>query len=50
VLYLTKSRIVERSAVARQIAVVAELEGVNAQLCVELDTARSKLTEVERRE
>jgi chromosome segregation ATPase len=47
---LTKSQIVEQSVEAWQIARIAELEGVNAQLRVELDTARSKLEEAERRE
>jgi hypothetical protein len=44
---LTKSHIVERSVEARQVARVAELEKANAQLCMELDVARSKLVEVD---
>jgi hypothetical protein len=44
---LTKSQIAERSVEAWQIAHVAELEGVNAQLHTELDAAWSKLVEVD---
>jgi capsule polysaccharide export protein KpsE/RkpR len=50
VLHLTKSQIVERSTEARQVARIAELEEANARLHVELDTAQSKLVEVEHRE
>jgi uncharacterized protein (DUF3084 family) len=48
-LHLTKSQIAERWAEARQIARNAKLEGVNSQLRAELDSARSKLAEVEGR-
>jgi hypothetical protein len=47
--HLTKSWIAERSVEARQVARVAELEELNAQLCMELDAVRPKLVEVERR-
>jgi hypothetical protein len=50
VLYLTKSRIAEKSTEAQQAARTAELEKANTQLCAELDAARSKLAEVEHRE
>jgi regulator of replication initiation timing len=50
VLHLTKSRISERLADARQGARVVELEEANALSRVELDTARSKLAVVEHRE
>jgi capsule polysaccharide export protein KpsE/RkpR len=50
VLHLTKSQIVERSTEARQVARIAELEEANARLHAELDTAQSKLVEVEHRE
>jgi regulator of replication initiation timing len=47
---LTKSRIAESLMEAQQVARIVELEEANAQLCAELDTARSKLAEVEHRE
>jgi chromosome segregation ATPase len=47
---LDKIWIAERSAVVRQVAHVAELEEANALLRAELDTAHSKLAEVEHRE
>jgi chromosome segregation ATPase len=47
---LTKSRIAEKSAVLQHNARVAELEEANAQLLVELNTARSRVAEVEHRE
>jgi regulator of replication initiation timing len=47
VLHLTKSQIAEWLAEAWQVAHVAELEEVNAQLCAELDASRSKMVEIE---
>jgi chromosome segregation ATPase len=47
---LTKSRIAEKSAALQHNARVAELEEANAQLLVELNTARSRVAEVEHRE
>jgi chromosome segregation ATPase len=45
-----KSRIAEISAKAQRAACVVGLEKANAQLHVELDASRSKLSEVEHRE
>jgi chromosome segregation ATPase len=39
-----------KSHIARQVACATELEGANALLRAELEAARSKLAEVERRE
>jgi cell division protein FtsB len=47
---LMKSQIVEQSADAQQVARIARLEESNTLLRAELDTARSKLVEVEHHE
>jgi chromosome segregation ATPase len=47
---LAKSQSPEKSTEVQQTIRVAELEEANAQLCMELNAAQSKLLEVERHE
>jgi hypothetical protein len=49
-LHLTRAPISEKAAKVQQCSRVPELEKTNAQLCVELAAAHTKVVEVERRE
>jgi chromosome segregation ATPase len=49
-LHLTKSQNADKSVEVQRTVQVVELEEANAQLCMELNAAQSKLSEVERHE
>jgi uncharacterized protein YlxW (UPF0749 family) len=49
-LHLTKSQNADKSVEVQRTVQVVELEEANAQLCMELNAAQSKLSEVEHHE